>query len=79
MIELGSRSNTQAACARVRACEIAVGGEAFTECDLLPDPGAECARASDCAKVTSCAERALERRPALPQARLPRARPFSGA
>jgi hypothetical protein len=76
-VQLGARANAQAACARVRACELAGGGKGSTNCDLLPEPGVECAKEGDCAGVKRCAERAAERRPALPQARLPRARPLS--
>jgi|SRR5690349_14268703 len=71
------RQGAVAACARIRACELSTAGSPVSECDLLPEPGSECARKVTCAEVASCAEGARARRTTLPQPRLPRARPLA--
>ncbi len=72
-----SRPGAMAACARIRACELLVSGAPLIECDVLPEPGAECARHATCTEVARCAERARAGRPSTPQPRLPRARPLN--
>ncbi len=71
------RVGAVAACTRIRACELSIGGSSVSECDQLPEPGVECAGRVTCEEVASCSARALARRSPLPQARLPRAFPLS--